>query len=700
METFNERESEFLVSSAKPRHVSTLHPPTVHCGKPGAVWCDHIAVPWRHNPIIEVDELLVGNVGRQRSAVSYRQAVQLPVPDAGEWHKSARLTWTSKESTSARKYNSILRSIARTNVYSRRLEELEDEVRQLRTSVSGFPLSQSRPSHEISTFNQTLDHGVASLSGSDVSQSVQTALPSDSPVSLHQGSQLSASPLSPTIARSLGHVRLDPPQIDSLFHLFFTKYHPFVPLLRPSLAPNDYFSQSPLLFWVVVYIASRQYTEEPSLITALASPVRSLLWETISNPPHSWHVVQSVSLLCMWPFPTSSLSTDSTPIIINIAQTIAMQLGLHQPESIQDYSRTRRKLSSMEISEVVKTWSVCYIASQSIFTTEGMALASSDWMVDRICDEESLYVVPNSIKHLLLIYRFSARVSNYMSKSLPRTPTWPRSQGSISILGVLEQEYLDLSRSIGEKLTAENEVLLHFAGLQLYVFYLLDSGETLSRKMGLVKAFELAKSLIGRLQQLDAETNFMKHCPASYFRATSLAALFILRLEDSNFSGLLDAEGGKKAFNVALSLIRRTSLEDNDLPGRSSKILAQLWSIQGRSQQSMEAPHLKLKSRLAASLLHDQLWTWRESFGGQTSAAHTSPRDLPVDQSHHGEPPPTTLDDENLMPAFSDAVVGRFSFEEVFDPEMLSLLPFDLDGNVLDPGALPPESGSGPGLLN
>lgn len=163
------------------------------------------------------------------------------------------------------------------------------------------------------------------------------------------------------------------------------------------------------------------------------------------------------------------------------------------------------------------------------------------------------------------------------------------------------------------------------AGLQLYVFYLLDTGESLSRKIGLLRAFDLAKSLINNLQQLDATASIIKYSPSSYFRIATLAALFILRLEDSSLASLLDLEGGKRAFNAALRILQRASLEDNDLPGRTSKILAELWSIQGRSRQSGEEPGLKLRTRLAASLLHDQLWSWRETFGGQKSAADTPP---------------------------------------------------------------------------
>lgn len=146
--------------------------------------------------------------------------------------------------------------------------------------------------------------------------------------------------------------------------------------------------------------------------------------------------------------------------------------------------------------------------------------------------------------------------------------------------------------------------------------------------MGLLKAFDTSKALVTKLQKVDTVSDFMRHCPASYSRITSLAALFLLRLERSNFADTLGVEGGEQAFNAALSLLRRVSSEENDLPDRTSKILAQLWSVQGRSQQSSQEPRLKLRSRLAASLLHDELWNWRETFGGQGSASHTPLRGI------------------------------------------------------------------------
>lgn len=121
-----------------------------------------------------------------------------------------------------------------------------------------------------------------------------------------------------------------------------------------------------LLFGAIIYVASRQYTDDPSLSITLVPMVKRLLWETMVNPPRTWYPVQVILLICMWPFPTSSLSTDTASMLINIAQAMAMQLGLDQPGPIQDFSRTKRKLSSLELLEALKIWFVCYIASQEV----------------------------------------------------------------------------------------------------------------------------------------------------------------------------------------------------------------------------------------------------------------------------------------------------------------------------------------------
>lgn len=120
-----------------------------------------------------------------------------------------------------------------------------------------------------------------------------------------------------------------------------------------------------MLFWSIILLASRRYTEEPGLFVSLTAPVKKLLWDTIANPPHTWHVVQAIILVCLWPFPTSSLSSDITSILLSTAQTISLRIGLHRPEAIQDFSRTKKRLMPDEMAEVTRTWATCYITAQT-----------------------------------------------------------------------------------------------------------------------------------------------------------------------------------------------------------------------------------------------------------------------------------------------------------------------------------------------
>lgn len=105
------------------------------------------------------------------------------------------------------------------------------------------------------------------------------------------------------------------------------------------------------------------------------------------------------------------------------------------------------------------------------------------------------------------------------------------------------------------------------------------------------------------------------------FRSVGLAAIKLLKILNSSLSQYVDFDAGKRLFNSAMYLIRRSSVEDNDLAGRSSKILTQLWvvhnSLTARREQE---PRLRINTRLSASLLHDSLWLWREEFGGQANA--------------------------------------------------------------------------------
>lgn len=146
---------------------------------------------------------------------------------------------------------------------------------------------------------------------------------------------------------------------------FFTCYHKHVEILNPTTSPDRYYQESPLLFWTIIAISARRYTEDVSLLSCLAVPVTELMWSIIAARPHSLQTIQALVLQVTWPLPASSPFSENTYILSGITIQAAMQLGLHQPEIIQDFSRTKSVLSQNEIQERTNVWAACNIAAQA-----------------------------------------------------------------------------------------------------------------------------------------------------------------------------------------------------------------------------------------------------------------------------------------------------------------------------------------------
>ena len=145
---------------------------------------------------------------------------------------------------------------------------------------------------------------------------------------------------------------------------FFKYYHPYFDILDANLSPDEYFSRSALLFWSIIVIAARQYQHDATLYSELTPPVTRMMWSAISTLPHTRFIVQAILLLSVWPFPTNSMSTDPSFVLVSIAKSASMQLGLHRPEIIQDFMRVKTRLGPEEFQDAVKTWVGGFIAAQ------------------------------------------------------------------------------------------------------------------------------------------------------------------------------------------------------------------------------------------------------------------------------------------------------------------------------------------------
>lgn len=155
---------------------------------------------------------------------------------------------------------------------------------------------------------------------------------------------------------------------------FDREYWPHIPIIETQISPDDCFAQSPLLFWTIIAIASRKDEEEPTTLASLAPPIKSLLWQTVGDPPHSRPDLKAMILICLWPFPTSSMSTDSSYILAASAKSSAMHIGLHKPHSEQDFSRIRTGVCPGGLKDAIMIWSACFIAAERFVNSTGFKI--------------------------------------------------------------------------------------------------------------------------------------------------------------------------------------------------------------------------------------------------------------------------------------------------------------------------------------
>lgn len=204
---------------------------------------------------------------------------------------------------------------------------------------------------------------------------------------------------------------------------------------------------------------------------------------------------------------------------------------------------------------------------------------------------------------------------------------------SVILMALLESEYEDLERNLGSKLTSQSkprpkllllmsigmsEMLLLCTSLQLRAYYFFETSTSESRKRGILQAYATSINLISRIHNEDKGTKFIEFCPSHFPHSLVMAAIIIMKTIGSSYGRFIDVEKGKRAFNSVLFMLRRYSVEDNDLKGRLGKILTQLWNVhQSLPARREQEPSLRVKTRLSASVLHDSLWMWREQFGGQ-----------------------------------------------------------------------------------
>lgn len=162
---------------------------------------------------------------------------------------------------------------------------------------------------------------------------------------------------SPCVApKSIGDLVLTAAQVNELFRVFFTRCHAYLPFAVTKVV-EEIHARSALLFWVICAISSDAEN------SVRMKPYIEGLIPSVLSPPHNVQVVQGLLLLCIWPFPFSTQSSDPSSFYAALAVQIGYNIGLHRPTLASEFEYVF-STEELDIEARRSTWMACYIVSQ------------------------------------------------------------------------------------------------------------------------------------------------------------------------------------------------------------------------------------------------------------------------------------------------------------------------------------------------
>lgn len=93
--------------------------------------------------------------------------------------------------------------------------------------------------------------------------------------------------------------------------------------------PNKCFESCPLLFWTIIYVASRRYAKSASLVPFLSEEIRRQVFAALGESPLTLFTMNAIILVCTWVFPRARFTSDPAAVLSTATANAALLLGIH-----------------------------------------------------------------------------------------------------------------------------------------------------------------------------------------------------------------------------------------------------------------------------------------------------------------------------------------------------------------------------------
>ncbi|VZH96890.1 unnamed protein product [Fusarium fujikuroi] len=326
----------------------------------------------------------------------------------------------------------------------------------------------------------------------------------------------------PTKPRMLDGKLVSGQDIDWYFEKYLQYYHPYLPILRKK-DPDECFEASTTLFWTVISTACRRYAKDEQLVTVLLDSLNRDVWGLLQAITLDLESIQTLLIICTWPFPTIRFVTDPSPNFISSALNACMLLGLHTGRgSHPSFLIGGRQHMTCTDYEASITW----------------------------------------------VFSMYAQIS--ASNGVPET-----------IVKMWEDEFELLRPLVTRVETDFSRFIMLVAQLEVQAYYYTSLPDQRPNfNLNTLRTYNTSQNLINTALTLESTCQLLTHSPHWVYRALVDASCILLStLHSTAAPQHLSTSDAEVVAAQVLSLLKTCSVRDNDLPTRGSIILETFWSV-------------------------------------------------------------------------------------------------------------------------
>lgn len=373
----------------------------------------------------------------------------------------------------------------------------------------------------------------------------------------------------------LGGKSVSGQDIDWYFEKYLQCYHPYLPILRKK-DPDECFEASTTLFWTVISTACRRYAKDEQLVTLLLDSLNRDVWGLLQAITLDLESIQTLLIICTWPFPTIRFITDPSPNFISSALNACMLLGLHTGRgSHPSFLIGGRQHMTCTDYEASITWVFCSILAQRVSTGNGHPPPFLQHNDTKCKDTIKDSLAPELLTFFEL-QKFSNKLHTAMSAQISANNGVPE-----TIVKMWEDEFELLRPLVTRVETDFSRFIMLVAQLEVQAYYYTSPADQRPNfTLNTLRTYNTSQNLINTALTLESTCQLLTHSPHWVYRALVDASCILLStLHSTAAPQHLSSSDAEVVAAQVLSLLKTCSVRDNDLPTRGSIILETFWSV-------------------------------------------------------------------------------------------------------------------------